>query len=201
MNMQAFLTLGSSNSALVEGFRWARDQAMAYVFTGDPVGDWYEAALPGREAFCMRDVAHQSTGAQALGLAAVTRNMLGKFAANISASRDWCSYWEMDRHNRPAPVDYTSDADFWYNLPANFDVLHCCYRQYLWTGDRTYVDDPMFRNFYDRTVNEYVAAWDKDGDGIQEHYPPYGHRGIATYNEEVRDPLVGGDLIAAQFGA
>jgi len=22
-----------------------------------------------------------------------------------------------------APVDYKSDADFWYNLPANFDII------------------------------------------------------------------------------
>jgi len=45
------------------------------------VGYWYEAALPGREAFCMRDVSHQSIGAETLGepfdeLLAVTRAFL-----------------------------------------------------------------------------------------------------------------------------
>jgi len=199
--MQASVTLQSSDETLVAGFAWAKTQALAYVFQADPVGDWFEAALPGREAFCMRDVAHQSTGAQVLGLAAATRNMLRKFAENIAETRDWCSYWEINRHNKPAPVDYCTNSDFWYNLPANFDVLHCCYRQHLWTGDRTYLDDPVFRNFYDRTVNDYVRAWDKDGDGIPEHYPVYGTRGIATYNEEVRHPLIGGDLIAVQAAA
>lgn len=42
---------------------WAKEQALAYAFEDDPVGLWYEAALPGREAFCMRDVSHQSMGA------------------------------------------------------------------------------------------------------------------------------------------
>ena len=199
--MESKVTFGSSNKTLEEGFRWAKDQALAYVFEGDPVGDWYEAALPGREAFCMRDVAHQSTGAQVLGLSRFNYNMLHKFAVYIAESRDWCSFWEINRHDLPAPVDYTSDADFWYNLPANFDVLECCYRQYQWTGDRRYLDEPAFRNFYARTVTDYVHRWDKDGDGIPEHYAPYGRRGIASYNEDVARPLVGGDLIAAQFGA
>lgn len=203
--MFASVTLTSSDKPLVQGFTWAKTQALAYVFaaaaTGDPVGDWYEAALPGREAFCMRDVAHQSTGAQVLGLAACNCNILHKFAVNIAATRDWCSFWEINRHDRPAPVDYTSDEDFWYNLPANFDVLDCCYRQYLWTGDRRYLEDPAFRNFYARTVDDYVRRWDKDGDGIPEHYAPYGRRGIASYNEDVARPRIGGDLIAVQAAA
>ena len=199
--MQAQVTLDSSNRRLVEGFQWAKAQALAYVFEGDPVGDWYEAALPGREAFCMRDVAHQSMGAQVLGLSRHTHNMLHKFAANIADARDWCSFWEIDRYDRPCPVDYRDDRDFWYNLPANFDVLHCCYRQYLWTGDRRYLDDPVFRTFYAATVNDYVRRWDRDGDGIPEHYAPYGRRGIASYNEAVERPLVGADLIAAQYAA
>lgn len=195
------LELTSSDQRLVEGFAWAKSQALAYVFHDDPVGDWYEAALPGREAFCMRDVAHQSTGAQVLGLARHTHNMLEKFAENIAPQRDWCSYWEINRYNQPAPVDYDNDQDFWYNLPANFDILDCCYRQYLWTGDCRYLDDPVFRNFYSKSVNEYVQSWDRDGDGVPEHYPQYGRRGIATYNEEVAHPLVGGDLLATQFAA
>ncbi|RIK39419.1 MAG: hypothetical protein DCC57_20220 [Chloroflexi bacterium] len=201
MHVDAQVTLTASDPQLVDGFRWAKRQALAYVFTGDPVGDWYEAALPGRAAFCMRDVAHQSGGAQVLGLRRHTHNMLRKFAAAIAASRDWCSYWEIDRHDRPCPIDYTDDSDFWYNLPANFDLLACAYREYLWTGDRRYLDDPVFRAFYARTVGEYIQTWDKDGDGIPEAYPAYGRRGIASYNEAIARPLMGGDLIAAQFGA
>ena len=196
------VTFQSSDAALVRGFEWAKKQALAYVFPGDPVGDWYEASLPGRQAFCMRDVSHQSTGAQVLGLAAFTRNMLRHFAASVADSRDWCSYWEIDRNGRPAAVDYKNDKDFWFNLPANFDVLNCCWRQYLWTGDSAYTTDPVFLNFYDRTVRDYVQRWDKDGDGVPESYKEYGRRGIGSYDEDLEfHVLIGADLVAAQVAA
>ena len=58
----------------------SKSQALAYAHDdSDTVGPWYEAALPGRDAFCMRDVSHQTTGAAALGLYAENRNMLERF--------------------------------------------------------------------------------------------------------------------------
>jgi hypothetical protein len=196
------VSLESSDKTLVDGFNWAKSQALAYVFTGDPVGDWYEAALPGRSAFCMRDVCHQSIGAQVLGLAAFNHNMLRKFALSIAASRDWCGFLEIDKYDRPAPVDYKSDTDFWYNLPANFDVLNACYRVYLWTGDRTYIEDPVFINFYQRALDDYIRKWDKDGDGIPESYPQYRSRGIGSYNEQSKTHIkVGCDLVASEYAA
>jgi hypothetical protein len=196
------VSLESSDKALVDGFNWAKSQALAYVFTGDPVGDWYEAALPGRSAFCMRDVSHQSIGAQVLGLAAFNHNMLRKFALSIAPSRDWCGLWEIDKYDRPAPVDYKSDADFWYNLPANFDLLNACYQAYLWTGDRTYIEDPVFVTFYQRTLDDYIRKWDKDGDGIPESYPQYRSRGIGSYNEQSKMHIkVGCDLVASEYAA
>jgi hypothetical protein len=160
------LDLDTSDANLAAAFGWARRQALAYAFSGDPVGDWYEAALPGRQAFCMRDVSHQSMGAHALGLGRYTRNMLGKFAENMSEAKDWCSYWEINRENHPAPVDYHDDADFWYDLPANFDVLDACFRMYMWSGDRAYLTDGAFLDFYKRTVHEYVERWDLGLDRI-----------------------------------
>ncbi|HEV2709574.1 MAG TPA: hypothetical protein VGU67_05145 [Edaphobacter sp.] len=202
---QSKLDFDCSDARMVSSFRWARQMAMSYVFDGDPVGPWYEAALPGRHAFCMRDTSHQADGAQALGLARYNHNMLRRFAENISASRDWCSYWEIDRLNRPAPVDYKNDAEFWYNLPANFDVLDTCYRMYLWTGDKSYVEDPVFLNFYDRTMTDYVARWDLSPDRIMKRTsnietPPF-FRGDPTYEESSRDNLVGIDLLATQYAA
>jgi len=191
----------SSDVALVDGFRWATKQAMSYARTDGSIGPWYEAALPGRDAFCMRDVSHQSTGAQFLGLGPRTLNMLRRFAANISASKKWCSWWEITRDNLPAPVDYNNDDSFWYDLPASFDVLDACYRQWLWTRDPRYFDE-VFLNYYRRTVTDYVKAWDHDGNGLLEHLSSYGHMGIATYDEDLQDEvLVGGDLIAAQYAA
>jgi len=190
----------SSHAALQRGFAWAKQTALGYVSEGDPVGSWFEAALPGREAFCMRDVAHQTRGALALGLRRHTRNMLHKFALGIAASRQWASYWEIDRHDRPAPVDYRSDADFWYNLPANFDVVSAAWRAFQWTGDRTYVDAPEFDAFYRHSLTSYVHAWDADGDGIMESSASNGPRGIPTYWEgDGPRALTGADLVAAQF--
>jgi len=200
---RSHLELRSSDTRLVQSFNWAKQQAMAYVFDGDPVGPWYEAALPGRRAFCMRDVSHQVAGAQALGLSKYTHNMLRRFAENISASKDWCSYWEIDHLNRPAPIDFKSDAEFWYNLPANFDVLDACYRMYLWTGDRTYIEDPVFLNFYDHTVTDFVLRWDLGLDRVMARRnpvqrPPF-FRGDPSYEESSRDMVLGVDLLATQY--
>jgi hypothetical protein len=206
------LALTSSDPQLVEAFSWAARQASAYAFEGDAVGPWIEAALPGREAFCMRDVAHQSMGGHALGLQPHLRNMMRRFAENISDARDWCSLWEIDRHNRPAHADYRNDGDFWYNLPANFDVLDACYRMFLWSGDPAYVTDPVLLHFYDRTVTDYVERWrlglnqvmtrprmmnqspalDPDAKFTQS-------RGIPGYNEESDDFVAGLDLLATEY--
>ena len=196
------ITVASDHQRLVKGFEWARDAALGYAREGDPVGKWFEAALPGREAFCMRDVSHQAEGALALGLYDHTLNMMRKFAASISSKRDWCGYWEIDRYDRPAPVDYRSDEDFWYNLPANFDVVQASERAWEWTGDPAWLTDPTLAEFYRRTLNDYVERWDEDGDGIMESPESAGIRGIPTYWEgEGPRAATGGDLVAAQYAA
>jgi len=184
------MRLTSSEPTLVEGWEWAIKQARSFVRSGDPVGDWIEASLPGRDAFCMRDVAHQSAGAQILGLRPHVKNMLRRFAEHVSEARDWCSFWEITGDNLPAPQDYTNDTDFWYNLPANFDVLAACLRQYRWTGDPEYLHDPVFVQFYERTVNDYVQRWDSNGDGLLEHLPQYGRRGIASDLDFCAKPIL-----------
>lgn len=190
----------SDDKVLVEGFDWANNQAMAYVNRGsDPVGHWYEAALPRRFAFCMRDVSHQLVGAQMLGLADINKNLLNKFVVAVADSRDWCGYWEIDKWNRPAPVDYKTDQDFWYNLPANFDIIDACFRAYQWTGDSVYLKDPVYINFYEKSLNEYVNRWDPDGDGLMEGAKDSTtSRGLSSYNEE-KFGKVGADLLAGQF--
>jgi hypothetical protein len=190
--------LDSSDPRLTAGFRWARQRALEHTYTGDTIGDWYESTVGTRHAFCMRDAAHQSVGAAVLGLTAHTRNMFRRFAAGIAAERSWCSYWEINKDGFPAPADYQDDQHFWYCLPANFDVMQACYRQFLWTGDPTYFDS-VFSNFYDRTVTDYVAAWDRNHDGLMESSPRDRPRGIASYYQQEPHPLVAADLLAAQY--
>ena len=201
------LELRTSDAKLAAAFAWAKGQALDYVFPaavyGDPVGDWYEAALPSRFAFCMRDVSHQATGAHVLGLTEFNLNMLRKFAAGLAPSRRYASYWEIDKWNRPAPVDYKNDRDFWYNLPANFDVMDACWRQYLWTANRVYLEDAAFRDFYRLSAADYIAAWDHDGDGVPDHRFVDGNRGLGSYDEgQLSDrTAIGADLLAAQARA
>jgi hypothetical protein len=187
----------SNNTKLNNAFDWAKNKALSFAHDGsDPVGFWYEAALPNREAFCMRDVSHQAIGASILGLKAHNLNMFRKFAVNISVEKDYCSFWEINRYNKPAPVDYENDKDFWYNLPANFDVVYNAWRLYQWTGDKAYVNDLSLLKFYALSTKEYVAHWELSSDKIRQRNRKMHsreakrfstQRGIPTYNEGGRD--------------
>lgn len=188
----------SSDAELAASFRWAKYRALGYAYSGDPVGEWYDSTAGTRNAFCMRNASHQSTGAAALGLTAHTRNMLRRFAASVSSTRAWSGFWEINKDGFAAPVDYKNDKDFWYCLPGNFDVMRACFRQYLWTGDESYFDE-VFSNFYDRTAIDYVKAWDLDKDGVMESPPELGNRGIPSYHQEDPRALTAGDLLAAQY--
>jgi len=201
----------SSNTELQSAVKWAKQKALSYAHDdSDPVGYWYEAALPNREAFCMRDVSHQSIGAEILGLSKHNKNMLLKFAQNISESKDYASYWEINRYNKPAPVDYENDQDFWYNLPANFDVIYTIERLYHWTKDTSYLNNKDFEKFCSLSLNEYVDRWELSHTNllsrnrslfVQDNHPDnrFGkNRGIPTYNEGGRgESLLGIDMTAS----
>lgn len=209
------LDFDSSNQKLTEAFYWAKDKALSYAHDdSDPVGYWYEAALPDREAFCMRDVSHQAIGAEILGLGKHNYNMFLKFAQNINREKDYCTYWEINRYNKPAPVDYENDDDFWYNLPANFDVVQSAYRLYQWTGNEDYLKNRDLNAFYHLSLNEYVDHWDLEKDKIlvrnrSMHLKDtpdnsrFGtNRGIPTYNEGGRgETRLGIDLPASMIAA
>ncbi len=208
------ISFTSSNKKLDEAFTWAKDKALSYAHDGtDPVGLWYEAALPNREAFCMRDVSHQAIGAELLGLGEHNLNMFLKFAQNISEELDYCSYWEINRYNVPAPVDYEDSKDFWYNLPANLDVTYNAYRLYNWTGNKAYLENKDLQNFYSLSMNEYVDHWDlghtevltrnrKLHEEKGENMRFKGKRGIPTYNEGGRgETVLGIDMTASLVAA
>jgi hypothetical protein len=79
------IRISSPDTALVNIFNWAQKTSNGYVGDdNDPVGPWYEAALPQREAFCIRDVSHQCIGAEILWQGKQNLNMFRKFVENIS---------------------------------------------------------------------------------------------------------------------
>lgn len=193
----------SSSPAMRRGFDWAVSQAMAYVHDNAPIGPVYEAALPGRAAFCMRDSAHQALGAQVMGRGECNLNIFSRFAKELTEARDFCSLWEICFDGSPCPADYTSDRDFWYNLPANFDVMDACMRMYHWTGDTGYLFPPHMEAFHHASTHEYVRKWDRDRDGILDRREADGRRGLATYDEGPDNPgyRCAADLMAAQVAA
>lgn len=211
-NTSKVLSFTSSDKNLVRTFYWAKDMALSYAHNGsDPVGLWYEAALPGRNAFCMRDVSHQTIGAEILGLSRHNANMMEKFAENISESKDWCSYWEIDKDNNPCSADYVDDANFWYNLNANFDVIFACWRLYEWTGDERYLKDEKLSNFYRLSTNEYVERWKLEPENMllrtqQMNVKPTTKgnyltvRGLPSYVESYPGLTNSSDLVASLYG-
>jgi hypothetical protein len=187
----------SSDPELNLRFQRARQRALSCVYTGDPVGEWYATRPDGESnVFGMRNVAHQSAGASVLGLHRHTANMLRCFAKSVSRTRDYCGFWVITKDGFAAANSYTSDGDFGYCLPANFDILRTCYNQLLWTGDSGYLG-PEFLNFYDVTATSYPQTWDQDRDGIMENLRrPRVH---ASYFAQKPNFVTGADLVAAQY--
>ncbi len=202
----------SSDKNLEQTFNWGKKMALSYVHNGtDSVGYWYEAALPGRNAFCMRDAAHQSIPAEMLGLSVHNFNMMEKFALNISEAKDWCTHWEIDKDNNPCIADYKDDANFWYNLNANFDIIFACWRLYEWTGDKRYLKNKVLEKFYKLSVDEYVERWLLEPENIllrtqemnikpttQGRYR--GVRGLPSYVENYPGLTNSSDLVASLYG-
>ena len=209
---QSPITFTSSIPGLAQSFDWAKDQALQYSRPGSAaMGPWYEAALPGRNSFCMRDVSHQTEGAAALGLYAANKNMLALFAQSAEKSRDWAAYWEIDGEGKPSSADYLSDDNFWFNLPANFDVLDAAVRMWRWTGDDGYRSNPAFQRFFSITMTDYLRAWQLEPSAILNR-PRIANRrltkgqfvdsrGIPSYSEGTRDFIFGTDLLAAEHRA
>ena len=203
----------ANDPRLETAFDWAKQTAFSYRGKpADPVGPWYESALPPRSAFCMRDVAHQSIGGEILGMASENRNMFTLFVKNISDSRDWCSFWEINKYGKPAPEDYRNDREFWYNLNANFDVMNACWRLYLWTGKKFYIEDTLFFNFHTKSVQDYIDRWVLQVDSLlsrplhpnapvpfKTNDPFHLSRGLPSYSEGVPNLRLGIDLIAAIY--
>ena len=206
------VTFSSSDTKLVETFERSQKMALSYAHDGnDPVGYWYEAALPGRNAFCMRDASHQSIAAEMLGLSKHNFNMMKKFAKNISDSKDWCTFWEIDKDDNPCSADYLDDANFWYNLNANFDVIFACQRLYEWTGDERYLKDETLAKFFQLSVNEYVERWRLEPENIllrtqEMNIKPTSKgrwrevRGLPSYVENYPGLTNSSDLVASLYG-
>lgn len=214
------LSFESSNAKLEAAFQWAIGKALSYVQTGKTgVVDGHEQNRPGvgsvkyipsywagytwRTAFYSRDYCHQAPGAHLLGLQEENLSMLRAFAGTATAARKWFPLWALNFDGSPFKLDYAGDHSFVREVPAVFELVEQCHRQFLWTGDGAYLKDPVLQAFCAKAMTEFIEWHDTripngvpEGDGSGDIF-----RGTATYNE-IQSPLVeAGDGIACEYQA
>lgn len=200
------LTLATSITGLTDSFEWASKRALEWVQTGSAPGVMpsYWAGLTDRPMFYSRDLAHQMLGAHLLGLDVENLAMLQHFAVSATARRRWYPLWAFTFDGEPAGIDYRSDDDFVREIPAPFELVEKAVEQFLWTGDRRYLQGSPMARFIRATMTDFVAAHDPLSSGVAgEDGTGEIFRGTASYNEVERPPhlIVAADGIASQWAA
>ena len=176
------ITLNSSNSELIFLFNWAKDLALNYVMTDTPnTIPCYEAALPGRGSFCLRDWEHMALGAHFLGLDLENITMMKEFAKTATPEFDYVPAWHIDYFGK-----------IWeraHQVPSIFDAIWTSYQQYLWTGNEEWIEDPTLYNYYTNAVTHYLTSHDNaiPNNGIADVPGENGWENTCTYNETSED--------------
>ncbi|WP_431896194.1 hypothetical protein [Nonomuraea sp. bgisy101] len=203
------MRIDSSSEELVAMFEWARDRALRWAHPAgsrgplnvderQPHGTGEGAYLPSywagyahRSGFYLRDFVHQLPGAHLLGLHAANLAMLRCFAASATEEHGHRPVWAFNFDGSYLSIDYRGPDAFVREAPAVYELVEAGAAAYRWTGDRSYVDDPVLWDYYRRAVDLPPTAM---GTGIFD--------GTATYNEQDGEPLaVAGDGVAAQYAA
>lgn len=213
------LSIVTSDKTLEQEFNWAKDKARSYVMTGKSGiinkselfgGEGnvtyipcYQAGYPFRSAFYIRDYCHQMSGAHLLGLQIENLEMLKAFLHTANAERKWYPLWALNFDGSAYSVDYTNDSCFVRQVPSVFELVEKAWQQYLWTGNKNILTEPVLWNAYSRIVTDFVTLHDQqlpngiaEGDGSGNIF-----NGIATYNEYNIPLIEAGDGIGAQYQA
>ena len=128
--------------------------------------------------------------------------MLRTFAASATAARRRYPLWSFTFDGRIYSVDYRSDTNFVREIPAVFELTQKGVEQYLWTGDRAYVDDQRLFGYYTNSVNAFVTAHDDNRNGVADEDGTGSiFRGVASYNENREKLIEAGDAIGSQYQA
>jgi hypothetical protein len=199
------LTLTSSSPYLESAFNWNKAKALSWVRTGVKSGyiPCYWAGYNYRQAFYVRDIAHQCEGAALLGLNDENFAMWQAFAGTANESRQWFCLWALDFYGKTYAVDYRSDTNFVREIPAPLELVDKAYACYKWSADPRWIGDPVLTNFYRTTMNQFIAKHDDDGDGIAEgHAIDIFDGACGSYCEQSAGGYgVGGDNIATTWSA
>ncbi|MER5928845.1 hypothetical protein [Streptomyces sp. NPDC002054] len=217
--------VSSSDPKIVEMFDWSKRKANSWVhLPGTPgplnvdenrtggtgtgtYGPSYWAGYANRSGYYSRDMAHQLAGAGVLGLSAENKAMLRSFAATATAQHKYYPVWALNFDNgTPLAIDYRSPTNFVREVPAPFELVQKAEEAYRWSGDRSYLDDPVLWDFYRHTTGEFVDLHNglKDNGTVKVAEGTGGgiFQGTASYNEQSGEPLAeAGDAIGSQYQA
>jgi hypothetical protein len=199
------LTVTSSSQYLVDAFNWNKAKALSWVRTGvkrDYI-PCYWAGYNYREAFYVRDIAHQCQGAALLGLNQENLSMWRALAGTANVSRQWFCLWALDFYGNTYAVDYRSDTNFVREIPAPIELVDKAYACYRWSADPRWITDAVLTNFYRTTMDAFILAHDDNGDGIAEgHFIDIFDGACGSYCEGSTGGYgVGGDNIATTWSA
>lgn len=208
----------SSNKYLEDTFNWAAQKQRQFVMTGKtgPINVWnnnYEGAdqaeyIPSywagyydRTAFYTRDFVHQATGGQIAGLEDENFNMFKAFAKECTEERKWYTVWALNFDGSVYELDYNNADSFVREVPAQFELVEKAYKQYLWSGDKRYIEDETLWNFYTNVMTKYADSHDANGNGVVQEVGTGIFDGSCTYNERGRRVIEAGDAIGSQYQA
>ncbi|WP_171687167.1 chitobiase/beta-hexosaminidase C-terminal domain-containing protein [Paenibacillus planticolens] len=215
---EKLVKLQSSNMLLNDTFQWATGQALEFVQTGKTgpnnvnngggqAGPFayipsYWAGYKHRTAFYSRDFVHQSAGAHMIGLDNENLSMFKTFAKGMTEARKWYTLWAFNFDGSNYTIDWKSDTNFVREVPAQFELVQKAYKQYLWTGNNDYINDPYLWNFYTKVVTDFITEHDTNGNGIAEGTGNGIFSGAVSYNERSGEKIIeAGDAIASQYQA
>ncbi|MFI6603622.1 hypothetical protein ACIBHX_45955 [Nonomuraea sp. NPDC050536] len=206
------MKISSSSPEVVEMFDWASRKALTWAHAGGTVGPVnvdenrpggtgtgvylpsYWAGYAHRSGFYARDFVHQLTGAHLLGLDEANLAMLKCFAASATAEHGHYPVWAFNFDGSYLAIDYRGPDRFVREIPAVFELVEAAETAYRWTGDASYVRDPVLRAFYRNTTGPFADTARGTGGGIFD--------GVATYNELSGEPLAeAGDALGARYRA
>lgn len=215
------LSIDSPNATLNDGFNWGKGRALGMTFyPGNPMmghePEWwrlkdsahttpapgYWGAYTNRESYYNRDIAHQSDGAHALGLDAETYSMLKTFAGDATAPGQ--NGWPLWAHSSYGAMYYIDGTGF-RELPSPFNLMAKAYKQYQWTGNTDWINDPTLSAYYDSTMGAFLTdhgvSWN-DADPAAEQPVAKKQPGeyTATFFEFPNENLVSaGDSLGYQY--
>ncbi|MFF1449850.1 hypothetical protein ACFVYF_17180 [Streptomyces sp. NPDC058274] len=215
----------SSDPEVVEMFGWAKKKANSWVQLPGTVGPVnvdeyqtggtgtapYEAAYwagyANRSAYYSRDMTHQLAGAHILGLDAENKTMLRSYASSATAEHKYFPVWALNFDAKTyLSIDYKSPDNFVREVPAVFELVEKAGQAYLWTGDKSYVDDPALWDFYRHSTEQFIDLHNSAKSNGKVKVAEGTGNGIfscaASYNEQDGDGLAeAGDGIASQYQA